>query len=274
MIKAILFVMCLYSVTALSFEEIIVKPASPNGWQAGEVRADALVELNDNQPLFGDGSLMFATDTVTPGMDKADFELFWQQSIDQIDFPNRTLGNVTELSHAWYRDSASTTAAHFIPVIRLRFFDDAGTPLDPADDTVGSLVWEGVYNGINPANTNSWELADTINENFWVFVSSGPGTTGVIQNFNSSLNDWINNSPQGQPGDPVINLSANTFIIGLNAGVGSGWNNSFIGYIDSLRISFGAPDDFLYNFEPCDLLLANPDPDVIFDNSFECFRTF
>jgi len=274
MSRILSILLVLSSTSVFCFEEITVKPSALYGWQEGEVRADAIVELNDNQPLFGDGSLMFATDTITAGMDKADFQLIWQKSLEQIDFPDRTLGNIEQLSHAWYRDSSSTTAAHFIPVIRLLFFDDAGTPLDTADDTFGSLIWEGIYNGINPAITDSWQLANTINENFWIYVSSSPSGSGVVQNFNSNLNDWINNNPQGQAGDPTVNLSANTFIIGINTGVGSGWNNMFIGYVDSLRISFGASDDFLYNFEPCDLLLANPNPDVIFENSFECFRTF
>jgi len=55
-------------------------------------------------------------------------------------------------------------------------------------------------------------------------------------------------------------------------GVGSGWNDSFIGYIDALRLSFGVQDDYLYNFELCDSHIVNTNPDVIFTNSFECFK--
>ena len=129
----------------MSFEEIKITPNSPMGWETANVRDDAIVEINDNQPLFGDGSLMFATDTVTSGQDKGDYQYIWQQSTVSVDFPNRILGNVQELSYAWYRDSSSTVAAHFSPVVRLNFYDDGGTPADFNDDITGFFIWEGIY---------------------------------------------------------------------------------------------------------------------------------
>jgi hypothetical protein len=258
--------------TAYAFDEVPVTPNNPQGWEAVNVRDDGLVEHSKNQPLFGDGSLLFATDTQTAGQDKADYQLQWQQSLDGIDFPDRTLGNLSQLSYAWYRDSTSTTTAHFIPVFRLSFYDDGGTPDNAADDVLGLLIWEGVYNGFANPPEDSWEWLDITADNFWVFVSQSAQGSGVIQNFNSSLADWITGNPQGQPGDPTINLSANTYVNGLNVGVGSGWNNSFIGYVDAVRAGFGAADDFLYNFEVCDIITPVNDPDLIFADSFECFR--
>ncbi len=262
------------SLVANAFDEVEVTPANPNGWEATNVRDDAMVELNKDQPLFGDGSLMFFTDTQTAGQDKADYHLVWQQSAGSIDFPQRTLGNVSALNYAWYRDAASTVADHFIPVFRLYFYDDAGTPGNFADDVAGLLIWEGVYNGFGSPATDSWQLVDIMSDHFWVYVSQSVQGTGVIQNFGSTLDDWINGNPQGQPGDPQINLSANTYIIGVNVGVGSGWNNSFLGYVDTVRVAFGASDDTLFNFEVCPVFVPNDNPDVIFDDSFECFKRF
>ncbi|MGJ8662781.1 MAG: hypothetical protein ACSHWU_03975 [Marinicella sp.] len=259
-----------YSVFAI--DEYEVTTANPHGWEAANVRDDALVEFSPNAPLFGDGSLLFATDTQTPGQDKADFQLIWQQSTDGIDFPNRTLGQLSSLNYAWYRDSASTTTAHFTPVFRLNFYDDAGTPGDASDDVLGLLIWEGVYNGYSNPNNDSWELVNIMNSNFWVYVSQSAQGSGVIQNFNSTLDDWINGNPVGQPGDPVITLTSDTFIIGTTIGVGSGWNNTFTGYVDAVRLAFGNDDDRLFNFEFCPTLIPNDNPDVIFDNSFECFQ--
>ena len=257
---------------SLAFDEVIVNVSNPQGWEPANVRDDALVELSQNQPLLGDGSLLFATDTQTAGQDKADFQLFWQQSIDSIDFPDRTLGNVTALNYAWFRDSSSTTIAHLIPVFRLNFYDDGGTPGDLSDDVLGVLVWEGVYNGYNSPVEDSWELVNIMNDNFWVFVSQSAQGSGVIQNFGVTLDDWINGMPQGQPGDPQITLTANTYIFGINVGVGSGWGNTFIGYVDAARVAFGNNDDTLYNFEVCPQFVPNANPDVIFDDSFECFQ--
>lgn len=264
-------------VLCLAFDEIEVTPLNPQGWQAVNVRNDGLVEINTDQPLFGDGSLLLATDTQTSGQDKADFELLWQQAEDGIDFPDRILGNVSAINYAWYRDSNSITANHFTPVFRLSFYDDGGTPgtTNANDDVVGLFIWEGVYNGFGTPPTDSWEIVDLMHGNFWVYVIFNPqGSTGVIENFNATLNDWINNSPQGQPSNPTINLSANTYITGVNVGVGSGWGGTFIGYVDAVRIAFGSADDTLFNFEACSTYVPNRNLDVIFDDSFECFKRF
>ena len=178
------------------------------------------------------------------------------------------------MNYAWYRDAASPTTAHFIPVFRLNFYDDGGTPENVADDVLGVLVWEAIYNGFGSPATDTWELVDITNGDFWIYVSQSAQGSGVIQNYNATLDDWINNNPQGQLGDPQVTLSANTYIIGVNVGVGSGWGNSFIGYVDAVRVAFGSGDDTLFNFEACPVFIANTNPDVIFDDSFECFKRF
>lgn len=243
-----------------AFDEIEITPITPHGWEPENVRTDAMVEINDNQPLFGNGSLMFATDTLTAGQDKADYQLIWQTSTSTIDFPNRILGNVENLNFAWYRDSLSTTASQFSPAFRLLFYDDGNTPLDNSDDITGFLIWEGIYNGINPAPTDSWQLNDILNDNFWIFAEG----VGTIPVFNATLDDWINNNPS-----PSISLSANTYILALNIGVGSGWGNTFIGYVDAVRVSFGVNDDKLFNFENCVISQGCDPSGLIFSDSFE-----
>lgn len=275
-LSILLILLCLPTFS-VAFEEVEVTPLFPQGWQAVNVRDDGLVALNKNQPLFGDGSLMFATDTQTSGQDKADFQLLWQQSSDDIDFPNRTLANLNQLNYAWYRDAQSTTTAHFIPVFRLVFYDDGGTPgaANLSDDVSGVLVWEGIYNGFSSPPNDTWELLDITNQNFWAYVSFNPsGSTGVIENFSATLADWRDGTVTGQAGNPSITLSPDTLITGVNVGVGSGWNDSFIGYVDAVRVAFGAADDTLFNFEACALFVPNSNPDVIFDDSFECFKRF
>jgi len=258
-----------------AFDEIEVTPLNPHGWQAVNVRTDGLVEFSKDQPLFGDGSLLFATDTQTNGQDKADFELLWQQSTNAIDYPDRTLGHISAMNYAWYRDGTeSSTNAHFIPAFRLSFYDDGGSPADLSDDVLGLLVWEGVYNGLSSPATDSWQIIDIKEGNFWVYVSQSAQGSGVIQNYNSTLDDWINNNPQGQPGDKQVSLSANTYITGINVGVGSGWGGTFLGYVDTVRVGFGVTDDLLYNFEVCSTFAASNNPDVIFNQSFECHKHF
>lgn len=115
--RPITLLFLLTSLSVQAFEEVIITPQQPQGWAEANVRDDAMTQLDNTQPLFGDGSVLFATDTVTSGQDKADYQLTWQESLMMIDFPDRTLGSLDALSYAWYKDSSSTTTPHLIPVV-------------------------------------------------------------------------------------------------------------------------------------------------------------
>ncbi|MFO7635287.1 MAG: hypothetical protein R6W76_22265, partial [Caldilinea sp.] len=223
---------------------VIVTPSAPDDWAPGEVRADATVAITTAQPRSGNGSLEFTTNTVTPGHDKADYEKRWTPD----SFPTRRLAELTALSYEYYRASSSTTGNHLAPVFRLYV----------ADATVGSstygktalLIWEPVYNSATPIPTDQWISQNILSGNFWMFVpsdSSSPG--GPVQNYNSTLDNWINGSPVGQSGDPApINIDANTLVFGVNVGVGSGWGATFRGFVDNVTLRWGA-DEVHANFE-------------------------
>ncbi len=235
---------------------VVVTPASPHGWAPANVRQDAWVEINDVRPRNGNGSLEFGFVTVTPGQDKADYQLVW----DPTDHPTWTLGSLDTLSFEYIRDATSTTAPHFAPVLRLYFYEDAGTPADTTDDTVGVLIWEEAYqagfSGTIP--TDQWISRDVVDSGrFWMYVISGPGGTGVVQNYGLTLADWEANTdpstgqpPVGQPGDPTPPaLGSDTWIVGVNTGVGSGWGDTFSGAVDTVTIGFGG-EATRYDFEP------------------------
>ncbi len=224
--------------------EVIVKHSDNHGWTAANVRADGFVGITGENPRSGLGSLAFKTNFAAPfvlGKDKADFQLLWN---DQ----SRTLGTLDTLRYEYYRDSSSTVPGHFHPVLRLLFYD--------ADSNkFGLLIWEENYQDGFPGSvsTDTWVSRDILDGYFWMF--SG----GVIQNFHMTLQDWINNidpntglPPVGQPGDPIPPaLDANTFIYGVNTGVGSGWSStaSFKGFVDNVAIGFNGIAT-RYNFEP------------------------
>ena len=77
------------------------------------------------------------------------------------------------------------------------------------------------------------------------------GASGVVQNFNMPLQDWKTGPITGLISDPVPpDLSqGTTYIFSVNTGVGSGWNNDVLMWVDNIRIVFGASDGFIYNFE-------------------------
>lgn len=225
----------------------IVTPTNLDGWGPTDVRADATVGITTAQPRSGDGSLQFQTITVTPGQDKADFTKTWN-------VPTRTLDQVSKVAFEYYRDSSSTTAAHFIPVLRLLFLHDNAPAGAGPEDHVGYLIWEGTYNGVGTPATNTWHTKDITNENFWMRYVSGPnfvsGCERTIQNFGVTLDDWLTGNPQGIAGDCVApDLDATTLIVGINTGVGSGWGANFLGFVDNVELAFGA-DVVSANFEP------------------------
>jgi len=231
--------------------EIIVTTANPQGWMIQNNRADSSVNITTNRPRSGNGSLEFVTNFATPGQDKIDYELAWDPTV----FTNRTLSNLSNLSYEYYRDSAgSTVPAHFHPVLRLGWYNDAGTPANTIDDTYGQLVYEEIYQGVNPVPVDSWDI-NTINlntHNFWMYCGFCiGGASGIVQNYGVTLQDWKAGPIVGIGADPVPpNLSqGTTYLFSVNTGIGSGWGADVLMWVDNINIGFGISDDFIYNFE-------------------------
>jgi hypothetical protein len=217
-----------------------VKPSNPDGWAPANVRTDATVAISSAQPRSGSGSLEFTTNTITPGQDKADYEKIWGV------VPTRTLGNLSALSYEFYRDSSSTNAAFLAPVVRLYYLNASGQS--------GLLIWEPVYNGYSSVPTNTWVVANIFNGNFWMRAFGSPSRT--IDDYNVSLAEWLaNTDEEGSPIDDDVDsdtphvLGPDTYIVGVNVGVGSGWGATFRGYVDNVTLQFGS-DEVSANFEP------------------------
>jgi hypothetical protein len=218
----------------------VVRPNALDGWSPANVRPDATVGITSTQPR-GDapdnlGSLEFTTNSVTNGQDKADFVNYWGV------VPGRTLGNLSELSYELYRASSSTTAQHHLPAFRLAY-------ATPSGDT-GLLVWENVYNGGSTGTavpTNQWISKDILAGNFWMRAYNSPSVT--IERFNVTLADWQDGATF--PGSDV--LGPDTYIVGIEIGVGSGWGGTFRGFVDNVAASFTSStidDSVSANFEP------------------------
>ena len=228
-------------VLASAASAVTVTPSNPDGWQPANVRSDATVGITDTyKPVGEQGSLQFTTNTVTNGQDKADYVKYWGVK------EGRTLGNISNVGYDWYRDSSSTTAQHFAPALRLAYQTSGGQ--------TGYLIYENVYNGgstSTPVATDTWVDASITNANFWM-RAFGPGRT--IEKYDVTLAQWASGYTYGtsQP------LDANTSIIGIEVGVGSGWGGTFSGAVDDVRLSFGR-DTIAANFEP-DTTAAVPEP--------------
>lgn len=200
-----------------------------NHWNVTNVRANSSAAITNTNARDGNGSVEMS---LADGVGKADFAFTWGY------VAGRTLGNLSALSYDWYRAAGGTAAAHLQPALRLVY--DADGNAATTDDT-GYLIWEQVYNGGGLVD-GAWTTSDIIGGNFWM-RQFAPGNT--VENYGTTLAEWMNGP---RPGAPADVLGANSAILGIEFGIGSGWNGSFTGFVDNVSFGFGA-DSQRFNFE-------------------------
>ena len=214
---------------------VTVTPDNLNGWTPANLRGTGTVEITATYPANGNGSLQFSSNG--PG-DKADFANSW--GVVQ----GRTLGNISALSYDYLRDPATAGVEPWlVPALRLQYLT--------TDLKSGYLIFEPVYNGTRTAPTGSFVANDVLRANFWM-RAFGPGRT--IEQYDVTLARWASGATFGTSQQ----LSADTNIIGIEVGVGSGWAGQFRGAVDNVSFGFGATDSVTYNFET--RAVAVPEP--------------
>ena len=215
-------------------------PGDLNTWYLTNYRttptysSTTVAEISNSNPRSGNGSVEMS---LTDGSGKADFQYVWGYN------SNRTLGNLTALGLDWYRDSTSTNPSAQAPALRM-FYDadgDSGTTAD-----TGYLIWEYTYtNGTPP--TDSWITSNAIGDNFWMRMFAS-GTT--IELFDKDLSEWATGSPFTDGANNISDtLSDSTAILGIDFGIGSGWNGEFLGYVDNVTFGFSNEEQMTFNFE-------------------------
>jgi hypothetical protein len=217
--------------------------ASPvmNGWYTDNVRAGSSAAVTATNPHLGNGSAQMS---LSGSVGKADFGYFW--GFD----PARTLGTLDALSLDWYRSASSTAAPFLAPAFRLSY--DADGSAATTDDR-GYLIWELVYNNGNAAApTDQWVSTNILGANFWMRQFT-PGNT--VENYTTTLAGW---SGGAHPAAAADVLGANTAVLGVEFGIGSGWNGSFSGFVDNVSFGFGG-NTTTFNFE-ASAAAAVPEP--------------
>ncbi|MCS6951084.1 MAG: PEP-CTERM sorting domain-containing protein [bacterium] len=214
-----------------------------SGWYYNNVRNNGVVGINTTYPWNGNGSVYFNTPS---GAAKADIEyLVNAVSVSGNFFSAGVIAPFSQLqslSYRWYRDSSSTVAAHFHPVVRV-LLDADGNLLTTSDR--GGLVWEGVYQTVSspwtPASapTNSWQSYTVTDSSYMWNFGLGIGFAANINStpyaYDATLAEWKNYFP-------------NAVIIGFSMGVGSGWNGVFTGAVDGISWTINGQTTS-FNFE-------------------------
>lgn len=186
--------------------------------------------ITTTAPRSGNGSVEMS---LTDGSGKVDYAYFWGY------LPTHTLGNLTALSFDWYRDGGSTNPANQQPALRL-LFDADGNPQTTNDR--GYLVWEQVYQADPTVLADQWVSSNALTGNFWQRRFT-PGTT--IEVYNLDLQEW---AAGANPAGALV-LSGQTAVLGLEFGIGSGWNGEFLGFVDNVTYAFGSLPSTTFNFE-------------------------
>ncbi len=192
--------------------------------------SNTVAKISGANPRSGNGSVEMSS---TDATGKADFIYTWGF------VQGRTLGNVNSIGLDWFR-AGGTSAAHLQPAMRLLYDADgnAGTTNDQ-----GYLVWEQNYNG--PTPQNQWVSSDLLGQFFWQ-RQFAPGHT--VEDFDITLAQWAAGAAPTTPQDFDL-LSANTAILGIEFGIGSGWAGTFSGFADNARIGFAGEEATTFNFE-------------------------
>lgn len=204
-----------------------------SNWYYNNVRNNGHVGVNTDVPRNGNGSVSFSS-TQGPGgnSSKADVEYYLPGGASL-----GTLGDLSALSYDWYRASGGNASQWLHPVLRLFV-------TSPDHTQSGYLVFEREVNLNNMAAvpTDSWQTDDIAasDSRLWSTGSTLPynlnGTNGTAKYYDAlTLSQWQSSY-------------ANYEVLGISAGVGSGWG-TFAGAVDNITIAFGNADPTTFNFE-------------------------
>ena len=226
--KSLISTLLLMALSAASYANaavVTVTPASmgtgTNKWNVANIAGGATAAITTTNPRNGGASVEMSSST---NGGKADYVYRWGYD------STRTLGNLNALSYDWFRNVSSSVTGHFHPAFRLSYDADGNSAT--TNDT-GYLIYENVYNGSNVVE-GVWRTDDILGANFWMRQFT---PTNTVNNYETTLQEWMSS---GRPGAPADVLSANTAILGMEFGIGSGWGSgTFNGFVDNVTIGFG-----------------------------------
>jgi len=214
-----------------------------SGWSpVGTSQFNSSVSITGDRPRSGNGSLRLET-SATNGKASATFG-------SSRFFAGPVLGTLGDLAAGsiafdWLVDSSTTTESHRAPAIEFAVRNAQGQS--------ATLKWEATYNGY-PTNgpgvpTDAWVSSDISAGNFWMYNG------GVVTQYGVSLADWA--SGASFAGSTI--LGADSVIVGWAVQAGSGWNDSFLGFVDNVNITFGnGGATYNANFELDSAVIPSP----------------
>jgi hypothetical protein len=192
-----------------------------NTWYANNVTGGASVGITNAYADNGNGSIQFSGSGTGA---KADFEYDFSTGF--------ALSSLTALSYDVYRSSSSSSdlAAWLEPAFRLSIYSTTSGAF------LGSLVYEGDYNGQPVAPVDTFTTENILTDYFWASKSSVDSLRTTTTAYATTLAEWNALVPGG------------ITVGGFTTGIGSGWTGSFDGAVDEISYATGGPTT-TFNFE-------------------------
>lgn len=186
-------------------------PLVAGSWFQANVGGGGSTGITTTYTNDGDGAAYFAS---TSGDSKADLQYFFSAPV--------ALSSLQSVSFDFFVDPATqTTNGVFSPVLRFDMRKNGAF--------AGSLVFEYFYQNQSAAPEGQWitQSAD-LGSGVWWATNGALGPTFATAGGVKTLADWI-----------AGNAGSDLTVVGVNIGIGSGWNGSFAGAIDNVRFDFG-----------------------------------
>lgn len=156
-------------------------------------------------------------------------------------------GLLRKLRHAkyrWYRDSASTSAPFLASAFRLMVYD----PDDGPHGSTWYLVYDQAYDGYLSTGVpeDQWVESNVANAVVWrspLYLNGQKAPDDYCANNVSECYRW-DRTPQDWGFGP------RAMVIGLRIQAGSGWQGTYRGFVDNVRLKFAGRRAYRWNFEP------------------------
>jgi len=211
-------------------------PFTLDVWQRVNVRTGSTIGITDDYPNLTQASGLL---TSSDGGGKADWQYIRSTPLGR-------LGDFTSATYQWYRDGdSSSVAGHLHPVLRL-ILDIDGDLQTPND--IAYLVFERAYQGGGTVDvpTDAW-VTENISSGTIMWVSQpGVAPSSIEEVYNRPLSAYMDGSytPTGN----FSQITGNSLVLGVQSGIGSGWNGTFSGAVDNIGVRVGetalGPDNF------------------------------
>jgi hypothetical protein len=217
--------------TAVTSPSVLVNPGPGSmsdptvveTWHRTDVRAGSSIGINGTFTYGAPGSVYLSG---TNGTSKADLTYLFSPNNYQL------LSSFSTGQYSWLKSSASGPDVAPAPSMRLLIYD-------PVLGAAGFLIYEPYINGPNAAPEDVWTTSA---------FSATSGSLWLRLQSTSCYNNNIGNLPtiQGYAGGASVgcedastkSLSASTLVYGVNFGIGSGWNDNFVGAVDGVQFAF------------------------------------